>query len=86
MGKFDKGVSSYTFAQCDIQVAFPEDEVKCQWCPFIIHYDSLNRDKCSLTNEILFSREIVGHKCPLTIINTVNAEDIKNNETDLFQL
>lgn len=86
MGKYDKGVKSYTFAQCELQVAFPEDDVACQWCPFIIHYDSLNRDKCSLTNEILFSRELTGQRCPLTIINNISTEDLKDNETDIFQL
>ena len=76
MGRFDKGVSYYTFADLSIQIGFPEDEVKCKWCPFIIHYDSLDRDKCSLTNEILFSREITGHRCPLTIINNVKTEEL----------
>lgn len=77
MGKFDKGVSSYTFATVEVEVTFPEDEVKCKWCPFTIHYDSLDRDKCSLTNEILFSREIIGHRCPLTIINRVQTEELE---------
>ena len=77
MGRFDRGVTSYTFAECTIQVAFPEDEVKCKWCPFIKHYDSIDRDKCSLTEEILFSKEIIGHKCPLTIINNVETEELK---------
>ena len=76
MGKFDKGVSYYTVATCEIQVNFPEDEVKCQWCPFIRHYDSMNRDKCSLTEEILVSREIIGQRCPLTILNDVKTEDL----------
>ena len=76
MGKFDKGVTSYTFATVEVEIPFPEDEVKCKWCPFIIHYDSLDRDKCSLTNEILFSREITGRRCPLTIINNVKTEEL----------
>lgn len=76
MGKFDKGVTSYTFAETTIQICFPEDEVKCKWCPFIRHYDSIDRDKCDLTHEILFSREIIGQNCPLTILNTVKAEEL----------
>lgn len=78
MGRFDRGVTSYTFATAEIQVAFPEDEVKCQWCPFLKHYDSINRDRCELTDEILFSRELIGQRCPLTIINQVNAEELKD--------
>jgi hypothetical protein len=77
MGKFDKGVLSYTFAECTIQVSFPEDEVKCKWCPFLRHYDSLDRDKCGLTEEILYSREIIGQRCPLTILNNVESEELK---------
>ena len=76
-GRFDKGVSSYTAASCEITVWFPEDETKCKWCPFIKHYDSLDRDKCSLTDEILFSKEFMGRMCPLTILNKVESEELK---------
>ena len=78
MSKFDKGVTSYTFAEATIQVCFPETEVKCKWCQFVKHYDSLDRDKCGLTEEILFSREIIGQNCPLTILNNVDAEELKS--------
>ena len=77
MGRFDKGVSYYTFADLSIQFGFPEDEVKCKWCRFIRHYDSLDRDKCALTEEILYSKEIRGIHCPLVILNEVKAEDLK---------
>lgn len=76
MGRFDQGVSSYTFAEGIVEVAFPEDEVKCKWCKFMTHNDGLNRDKCFLTGEILFSRELIGQKCPLTVINEVKTEDL----------
>ena len=76
MGKFDHGVNSYTFAEATIQVAFPEDEVKCKWCPCLKHYDSMNRDKCGLTEKILYSTEITGHGCPLTVINQVETEEL----------
>jgi len=78
MGKFDRGVTSYTIAEATIQISFPEDDVKCKWCPFMKHYDGLDRDKCGLTEDILFSKEIIGHNCPLTILNQVNAEDLKS--------
>ena len=77
MGRFDKGVTSYTFAECTIQVSFPEDEVKCKWCPFARHYDGLGRDKCSLTDDILYSLEIRGLNCPMTILNDVKTEELK---------
>ena len=76
MGRFDRGVSSYTFAECTIQISFPEDEVKCKWCPMLKHYDSIDRDRCELTNDILYSRELIGQHCPLTILNNVNAEEM----------
>ena len=76
MGRFDKGVRWYTVAECEIQVNFPEDDVKCRWCPFVKHYDGLNRDKCGLTDEILISTEIIGQRCPLTILNEVKTEDL----------
>ena len=77
MGRFDRGVTSYTFAEATIQVAFPEDDVKCKWCPFIRHYDGLNRDNCSLTHDILFSTELIGQRCPLTVINNVKTEELE---------
>ena len=76
-GRFDKGVNSYTYAECTVEVAFPEDEVKCRWCPFLRHYDNIDRDRCQLTDEILFSRELIGQRCPLTVINNVKVEELK---------
>ncbi len=67
MGRFDKGIGYYTTCNLNLDVSFPEDEVKCKWCPFITHYDSIDRDRCTLTSEILYSREYIGQKCPLTI-------------------
>ena len=77
MSRFDKGVSYYTIADVTFQVSFPEDEVKCKWCPFLRHYDGMDRDKCALTEEILVSREIIGFRCPLTIINDVKTEELE---------
>lgn len=78
MGKhFDGGVSYYTVADLSLQVHFPEDEVKCKWCPFLRHYDGLDRDKCQLTEEILVSKEITGVRCPLVVINEVKTEELK---------
>lgn len=77
MARFDRGVNYYTICNLDINVPFPEDEVKCRWCPFLAHFDSVDRDRCTLTNEILYSREFTGYKCPLTIISdNVKQEDM----------
>ena len=77
MGRYDRGVSSYTVCNLDIDVYFPEDEFKCKYCPFIKHYDSLDRDKCCITEEILYSREITGMRCPLTVMNQVKTEEMQ---------
>ncbi len=76
MPRFDKGVTSYTACNLDINIYFPEDEVKCKWCPFLRHYDGLDRDNCQITHEILYSREFTGMKCPLTILNQTTTEEI----------
>jgi hypothetical protein len=77
MAKFDRGVSYYTIADLSMQISFPEDEVKCKWCKFLKHYDGMNRDKCGLTDDILYSTELRGLNCPLVIINSINTEELK---------
>ena len=78
LAKFDKGVPNYTVATAEVRVNFPGDDVICRWCPFLKHYDSIDRDRCLLTNDILYSREIVGYNCPLVIINNVTEGDLKS--------
>lgn len=75
--RYDNGVTSFTYATAEIQVAFPETDVCCRWCPFLKHYDSMDRDKCGITEEILFSKEYRGYKCPLIILNTVDVKEIQ---------
>lgn len=74
MSRFDKGVTSYTVCNLDMNIYFPEDEIKCKWCPFVSHYDSLDRDRCQLTSEILYTKEFTGRNCPLTIMNTITED------------
>jgi len=74
-GRFDKGVLWYTICNLNINVAFPEDCVQCEFCPFIKHYDNLDRDKCGLTGDILYSRKYRGENCPLVITNTTQTEE-----------
>jgi hypothetical protein len=49
---------------------------------FLRHYDTIDRYICHITNETLYSRELTGLRCPLTIINQVDTEDLKD-ETNL---
>lgn len=75
MSRFDKGVTSYTVCNLDMNIYFPEDEIKCKWCPFVSHYDSIDRDRCQLTSEILYTKEFTGRNCPLTIMNTITEDE-----------
>ncbi len=75
MSRFDNGVTSYTVCNLDMNIYFPEDEIKCKWCPFVSHYDSLDRDRCQLTSEILYTKEFTGRNCPLTIMNTITEDE-----------
>ena len=77
MGKFDTGVPYYTIADLSIQIGFPCSEVKCRWCKFLKHYDGINRDKCGVTDDIIYSLEQRGINCPLVILNQVESEDMK---------
>ena len=54
-------------------ITIEENERVCINCK----YDGMDRDKCALTEEILVSREIIGFRCPLTIINDVKTEELK---------
>lgn len=77
MGRFDKGCTYYTVASCEIEMYFPEDCFCCQYCKFLKHYDSINRDRCILTDEILISRDFPGVRCPLVKINEIKTEEIE---------
>lgn len=74
-GQFDNGVPFYTVGNLDINVYFPGNEVCCQWCPFITHSESLNRDSCRVTGNTIYSRKTVGARCPIVIMNTVKEID-----------
>ena len=64
-GRFDKGVGYYTSGELHLNVFFPEDEVACQWCPFLQYDRGLDRYSCSLTNRILYSRFCIPEECPI---------------------
>ena len=65
MARFDKGILWYTKATCNITVAFPEDDVKCKWCPHLRADESNDRHFCRLTGGIVYSKEILADDCPL---------------------
>ena len=77
MKSFDRGVSFYTFGTALIKVGFPENEIKCGYCPFIKEEYGLKRHKCILTDEMLYSIEIRGRKCPLVFTGEIEEVDKK---------
>lgn len=64
-GRFDKGILYYTKGTAHIDVFFPEDEVKCKYCPFLRFIDGVGQYRCRLTEKIIFSPEIIGVDCPI---------------------
>ena len=64
MKEFIKGVSYYTKATAEI--GFPEDDVCCYWCPFLMRDYGLDRQRCGKTAEVLLApRHTIGVNCPL---------------------
>lgn len=76
MGRFDKGVSYYTSGT--LVVNFPEDDVKCKWCPLMGTEMASGRVYCRRTGELLIAPDaMIGHNCPL---NFRNEEEIDGGE------
>lgn len=64
MKEFINGVSYYTMATAEI--GFPEDDVVCGWCPFLVNDYGLQRQRCGKTGEILLApKHSIGYNCPL---------------------
>jgi hypothetical protein len=65
MARFDGGILWYTTAIAHIAVHFPEDDVKCKWCPHLRADEANGRHFCRLTGSIVYSKEIIAEDCPL---------------------
>lgn len=65
MAGFSRGVEYYTTLKGVIAVNFPENDVSCQWCPFCRSEKDVGRFWCRLNNEMLYSPNYRGDKCPL---------------------
>ena len=55
MAKFDGGIKFYTTGKAEVTVHFPENEVKCQYCPFVKWNNELHRGLCIITNRMIYS-------------------------------
>ena len=66
---FESGVSFYTEGKIELSVFFPENDVRCKWCPFCRAEESLGRFWCRLTNKMIYNPNFNGlpDGCPITI-------------------
>lgn len=73
MKKFENGVKFYSMGQANINVAFPEDDICCNWCQFCRAESDLKRFRCRLTNEMIYNPFVgISSKCPLSFESEVN--------------
>lgn len=52
---FKYGVEYFTMAEIIVPVAFPEDKVKCRYCPFCRSESDLGRFWCRITNQMIYN-------------------------------
>ena len=61
------GVSTYIRTRVDIY--FPEDEMRCRYCPLLETY---SRNQCRRTGEYIIDTNGIGMECPLQIVKEEN--------------
>jgi hypothetical protein len=66
---FDNGVSFYTHGTANIDIYFPENDVRCVWCPFCRAESDLRRFWCRITNHMVYNPDCAGlpEFCPIKI-------------------
>lgn len=62
-----KQIDHYTVGT--VEIAFPEDEVRCALCPCLQTY---SRNQCMLTGELIADTRGIGYRCPM--YNTLRRE------------
>ena len=68
MARYERGCVRYAVAEYTMRVAFPEDMVVCDICPFCHTENSGTRFRCTETGEILpYHNKDIGLRCPLPI-------------------
>ena len=79
--KYERGCVKYVCAEYTKQIAFPEDMVICDLCPFCHTENSGTRFRCLETGEILpFHNKDIGLRCPLPI--EIQMHDMQESEED----
>lgn len=67
MKQFENGILWYTKGQAQVDVFFPEDKIKCQYCPFCRSEVDLQRFWCRLNNQMIYNPMSLGvpEDCPI---------------------
>lgn len=74
-GRFDKGILFYTKGTAYIDVFFPEDEVKCKYCPFLRYIEGLGQFRCKFNDSVIYSVEHIGADCPVVFDGEVKERE-----------
>ena len=69
---FKQGVRYYSKGILQLEVAFPEGDVRCQWCPFCVAEKSLGRWWCKAKNWMVYDPYAPGLPdfCPIRLMDT----------------
>lgn len=70
---FENGVLWFTKGQLTLDVYFPENEVRCQYCPFCRSDGDLNRYFCKITGKMLYNPFVpdLPGGCPITVTGEI---------------
>ena len=61
-----KGAQYFTQGTLWYTLSFPEDKVRCQYCPCCRYEEALKRYSCRLTGEwLVYPFQCVGRQCPI---------------------
>lgn len=73
MAKFENGVSWYTVGVATVNISFPEDDIKCQRCPFCRAENELGRYWCRLVNKQVYEPKMLGlpEFCPIEEVKEI---------------
>lgn len=68
MSKFKNGIGYYTKAAATVTVYFPEDEIRCGYCPWCRAEKELSRFWCRLCDKMVYDPHIpkLPDFCPLS--------------------
>ena len=71
---FKSGVPYFTMAEIRVEVAFPEDKVKCRYCPFCRSESDLGRFWCRITNMMLYNPDYpeLPEGCPAKLTGEIH--------------